>query len=137
MGKVGRTKRRTGKNGRRTPESTHINIARNHGPIAATPSCPCLLTCPFTTNQPPRMSMHPAFPPLSLFFTAEWNGAGAFNALANLHGIKYKFHFSLTTCSLQLSSSDSEIVPPPSGCGFDAGPLSLRPWVWFRAAIFL
>ena len=61
--------------------------------------------------------MLPAFPPLSLFFTAEWNGAGAFNALTNLHGIKYKFHFCIITCSLQLSSSDSEIVPTPSDVG--------------------
>ena len=63
---------------------------------------------------PPRVSMLPAFPPLSLFFTGAWNGAGAFNALTNLHGIKYKFHFLVITCSLQLSSSDSEIVPTPS-----------------------
>jgi hypothetical protein len=58
--------------------------------------------------------MLPVFPPFSLLFTAEWNGADAFNALTNLYGIKYKFHFLYITCSLQLSSSDSEIVPTPS-----------------------
>ena len=55
--------------------------------------------------------MLPVFPPFSLLFTAKWDGADAFNALTNVNGIL------LITCSLQLSSSDSEIVPTPSDVG--------------------
>jgi hypothetical protein len=52
-------------------------------------------------------------------------------------GIKYKFHFLYLTSPLQLSSSDSEIVFTPPGCGFNADPLFFRPQVRFRAGIFL
>jgi hypothetical protein len=61
--------------------------------------------------------MLPVFPPFSLLFTAKWDGADAFNALTNDDGIKYKFHFLLIACSLQLSSSDSDVVPTPSDVG--------------------
>ena len=61
--------------------------------------------------------MLPVFPPFTLLFTAKWDGVDAFNAHANVNGIKYKFHFLYITCSLQLSCSDSEIVLTPSDVG--------------------
>jgi hypothetical protein len=68
--------------------------------------------------------------------TAELDGAEAFSTLENLCGHACKLHIVLFTSPLQLSSSDSEIVLTPPGCGFDAGLLSTRPWLRSERAFF-
>jgi hypothetical protein len=81
--------------------------------------------------------MLPVLPPFSLFVAADWNGTEAFNALANLLGIKCKsrfsqllVHFSSAVPTLKLCPHLRDVGSMLAPCLYGRGFGSERPFFY-------